>query len=344
MGKRDILKEWAQYLRTDSAKSLLAHHQISREKLLDTIQNRAIISGLLNMSGAEMWKDYEPCAEGLWEYYVDQVCFAWNYDVFVDRENPTREDRIKEIKAFLPLSDFLACKLGSIEDSAIQFECVQGCEQQEEVQGCLGEKIMRQLPQSLEWNDASLQLRLASNGELWEQEVVQPPRKNANGTITFNVAATEVVKPKYKVGDILYVRETWAKEYYSQLVRPENNSAPLNENAWRYIYRALNELPDGVKWKPSIHMPKEAARLFLQVTEVRAERLQDISAEDCIAEGIPCVAGQWADRQTVLRNEYAELWDSTVLDSELGKYGWAANPWVWVYGLKRLVVEKAEAV
>lgn len=129
------------------------------------------------------------------------------------------------------------------------------------------------------------------------------------------------IKLPYQRGDILYVRETWSDHYV-----PDENGRPNLE----YCYKA-----DGIdlqgeclpgetnRWYPSIHMPKEAARIWLKVTDVRVERLQDITIEDIQNEGISTIAG---DTLT----EWVLLWNSTVKKSEIGKYGWDANPYVWV--------------
>lgn len=84
-------------------------------------------------------------------------------------------------------------------------------------------------------------------------------------------------------------------------------------------------------WRPSIHMPREAARIWLKVTDVRVERLQEITPEQIIKEG---TTGFDAEHLEVLGEHYdipfATLWDSTIKKSDLDLYGWAANPWVWV--------------
>lgn len=126
-----------------------------------------------------------------------------------------------------------------------------------------------------------------------------------------------------RVGDVLYVRETWAKD------------------AGRYIYRA--NYPDTAKfymngpeirmvWRPSIHMPKEAARLFLRVTGVRCERLQDMTTEDCANDG-----GFEPEAVKVLGIAplFGTLWDSTVNKDAMARWGWEANPWVWVIEFER---------
>ncbi|GHU58811.1 hypothetical protein FACS189444_3080 [Spirochaetia bacterium] len=130
-------------------------------------------------------------------------------------------------------------------------------------------------------------------------------------------------------GDILWVRETWCKEYYSQIVEPENHPSPLNENAYRYRYRASNDLPDGMSWRPSIFMPREACRLYLKVTGSRMEHLQDITEEDAIAEGVDKQGSVDFLGEMVegFRGGFAALWDS--LNSKRG-HGWYKNPPVYV--------------
>lgn len=80
-------------------------------------------------------------------------------------------------------------------------------------------------------------------------------------------------------------------------------------------------------WKPSIHMPKVAARIFLKVNNVRVERLQDITEEGTVNEGIGRY-GKW-------KLKFEKLWDSTVNKKDIDKYGWNANPYVWVISFER---------
>ncbi|GHV42682.1 hypothetical protein FACS189490_12160 [Clostridia bacterium] len=87
-------------------------------------------------------------------------------------------------------------------------------------------------------------------------------------------------------------------------------------------YKADNRKDANIyTWKPSIFMPKEAARIFLEVTGVRAERLQDITLEDIKAEGI-------SDPEQL---NFPTLWNSTIKPKARAKHSWKANPWVWVY-------------
>ena len=104
-----------------------------------------------------------------------------------------------------------------------------------------------------------------------------------------------------------------------------------------YYYKADGELrPKGWRgtWHPSIHMPKEAARIWLKVTDVRVERLQEITSEQICREGVE------VEYPHVLNGEekryaFSRLWDSTIKKSDLDRYGWNASPWVWVIEFER---------
>jgi hypothetical protein len=150
-------------------------------------------------------------------------------------------------------------------------------------------------------------------------------------------AAPQPVRcPFGEPGDRLYVRETFLyvgpgsgsdlPSYREERANPENHKA---ENCW---YRASR--PDEtLVWTPSIHMPRWASRITLEVTGVRVEQLRHISDADCIAEGIGLNANTDGvpmtipEGETMPRAAYLSLWDS--LNAARG-YGWDANPWVWV--------------
>ena len=118
-------------------------------------------------------------------------------------------------------------------------------------------------------------------------------------------------------GDILYVRETWKE-------------AP--KGYYYYEDWQKDDIADVTKWKPSIHMPKEAARIWLKVTDVRVERLQEITEVQAQAEG--CNSGLLTGACTA-RGQFEDLWNSTVKKSDLDRYGWDASPWVWVIEFER---------
>ena len=126
-------------------------------------------------------------------------------------------------------------------------------------------------------------------------------------------------------GDVLWVRETWAA--WSRTY----GSFP------KVIYKA-DENPrniSDIEWRPSIHMPRDLARIFLRVTGVRAERLQKISGSDCVAEG--CDAEMLSEvGEEFTRGVFHGIWDSTIKKKDLPRCGWDANPWVWVYEFERI--------
>lgn len=166
--------------------------------------------------------------------------------------------------------------------------------------------------------------------------------------LTENIKDEELSKqwnPPYHTDDILYVRETWKK-------------AP--NGYYYYEDWQRNDIADVTKWKPSIHMPKEAARIWLKVTDVRVERLQEMKPVDVIKEGAypdcwdclntygesgsQCCYGteEQCSQCDEVMMEWEKLWTSTIKKSDLDKYGWDANPWVWVIEFEQC--EKPEGV
>ncbi len=146
----------------------------------------------------------------------------------------------------------------------------------------------------------------------------------------------QYIKPPYGYapGDILYIRETWKK-------------AP--NGYYYYEDWQRNDIADVTKWKPSIHMPKEAARIWLKVTDVRVERLQEITEDGAWQEGTDC----WDDAcyadngwhptfedpdsggNCDIIAGFRKLWNSTIKKSDLDRNGWDANPYVWVISFER---------
>jgi hypothetical protein len=121
-------------------------------------------------------------------------------------------------------------------------------------------------------------------------------------------------------GDRLWVRESFA---------------PLTKG---YAYRAdqIWNAPPADRWRPSIHMTRAASRITLEITDVRVERLQDISNADAIAEGI--ARGGPENPDDIERNEYRALWESIN-----GPGSWDANPWVWCLSFRRVDAELAQS-
>ena len=151
-------------------------------------------------------------------------------------------------------------------------------------------------------------------------------------------------------GDILYVLETWERFECWNCDGDERGNCPkepkksvLDKTCGCYMYRATDEISGDAKWHPSIHMPKEAARIFLRVTNVRVERLQDITVEDALAEGMDKyirLNGE-LDENSIITS-FIGIWNSTIKKSDLDRYGWNANPWVWVIEFERC--DKPEGV
>ena len=130
-------------------------------------------------------------------------------------------------------------------------------------------------------------------------------------------------QPAY-IGDLLYVKETWSEHYTAD-----------SDGELVYCYKA-----DGVdlkseclpgennRWWQSTYMPKEASRIFLRVTNVSVERLQEIKKTGVEVEGCSCLP------------HFIHVWNSTVKKSDLELYGWEANPWVWVIEFEKIEVTK----
>lgn len=156
------------------------------------------------------------------------------------------------------------------------------------------------------------------------------------------------IKPPYQPGDTLYVRETWQEccrnTIHSQIV---HNKYCFKASVDNPIYGCIDrECGQICNWKPSIHMPKEAARIWLKVTDVRVERLQDITDDQAKKEGIceewtmawwkPTYNDPDSGGYPCYRDTFAnDLWDSVVKTPDLDRYGWDANPWVWVIEFER---------
>lgn len=173
-------------------------------------------------------------------------------------------------------------------------------------------------------------------------------------------------KAPYQPGDIMYVRETW--QYLYEL----DGNEQIIEGTGKYYYAATDTIPfdtyvdasgvthERVPWHPSIHMPKEAARIWLKVTGVRMERLQEMKPVDVIKEGAypdcwdclntygesgsQCCYGteEECSQCDEVMMEWEKLWTSTIKKSDLDCYGWDANPYVWVIEFERC--EKPEGV
>ena len=223
---------------------------------------------------------------------------------------------------------------------------------------------------------------ILDGGKTQTRRIVKPqPKKmvvplSSNFLVRAGIFYGCKAKPAYRPGDILYVRETWTSEngafYYradfaSDFLDPcETLSGGYPEDcAYHPGCEGCARGPQRIRWRPSIHMPREAARIFLRVTGVRVERLQDsfnapitpilaVQAEgidigdtcrECLETYIcPCCVEALDDDGTTLgecgmldeiRGEFSDLWDSTIKKRDLPRLGWACNPWVWVIEFER---------
>lgn len=147
--------------------------------------------------------------------------------------------------------------------------------------------------------------------------------------------------PYGKPGEKLWVKETWrvedGKEY--TMTAPEWEGG---QNPAHIEYRVNDPHPENIKWRSSIHMPRWASRLTLEINVIRVEKLQDISEEDCIAEGMQKDGVLWkmidhnemyAEDMCWMRANLAfrEYWD--LLNA---KNGWLQNPWCWCISFKKV--------
>lgn len=165
--------------------------------------------------------------------------------------------------------------------------------------------------------------------------------------------------PPYHADDILYVRETWNHGYIESsdaecssehwfeetAIGTEGYLGAISGFAYKADFSEEDEMQIQLGWKPSIHMPKDAARIWLKVKDVRVERLQDISEEQAWSEGISSECKGCKDYRTNkcqdCANEhesyydFMSLWDKTINKADIDKYGCEANPYVWVIEFER---------
>lgn len=176
--------------------------------------------------------------------------------------------------------------------------------------------------------DGKLRWSYPSEGtwEFWGEEFKRPESFTEDD-------AGKLWTPPCHADDILYIRETWSKL--------------SGQETERFVYKATDSYPFGekyiakFKWHPSIHMPKEAARIFLKVTDVRVERLQDISEEGAEKEGVTATPLLEGGENLPALYWFSKIWNSTIAKQNLYKYGWNANPYVWVIRFKKISKEEA---
>ena len=172
----------------------------------------------------------------------------------------------------------------------------------------------------IEWKEDKYGKRLI---ELQNDVEGETHGRREDGTTWRKLLAYRELKPPHQVGDVLYVRETWAKDYFGNYVYMADYVGTTISPEW--------------KWKPSIHMPKEAARIFLRVTKIKPEQLQDITDKEARAEGVNPATN---NSGIAHRAMFMKIWDSTIPKKDLKKHGWNANPWVWVIEFEKIEKEK----
>jgi len=185
----------------------------------------------------------------------------------------------------------------------------------------------------IEWFENKYGKRL-----VYIQNDAPAPRRNPNGTTTHSLIAMEEIKKPYQIGDILYVRETWAIQSMSNSdKRIKFMYKVLGDKDLEIRYVSSSRYEELLKysykngWQPSLFMPKEAARIFLKITNIRAERLQDITEEQAKLEGayMPCYKCGTRELTSDSVTLFKVIWESTLKKDHLEMYNWKSNPWVW---------------
>ncbi len=199
------------------------------------------------------------------------------------------------------------------------------------------------------FNDEMVRAILRNDKSVTRRKVKPQPPKEAdgiyermdNGNFQMKVSPYDSVYdyeiiPPYQVGDYLYVQETWSEGKHNYLYRAD------------FSNDALEKLKNIMRWVSLKLMPRKAARIFLRVTDVRVERLQDITVEQAIKEGTPDVWFNFAHKMKLIdtlkgidlpNRNFIKIWNSTVKKSDLAQYGWDTNPWVWVIEFERVEAE-----
>lgn len=177
------------------------------------------------------------------------------------------------------------------------------------------------------------------------EAILNSPFHKENPDVEDKQIISKLCMPPYQPGDILYVRETWCK--YTK--RVGKGEACYLKEFYGYKASIANSEDANEPWKPSIYMPKEAARIWLKVTDVRVELLQEITEKQACMEGTdpwdeacyenngwhPTLSDPDSGGDPNMVDGFHKLWNSTIKKSDLDHYGWNANPWVWVIEFER---------
>ena len=192
-----------------------------------------------------------------------------------------------------------------------------------------GRKTRTSRPIKLKYNNTHFEFRTDKYGtefvEMQNNVEGETWGKNPDGSIWQNILGYTVPKHKYAIGDIMYVRETWCAAY---------DGEAYFYFADRQTKREQKQLLDyyDVRWHPSIHMPKEAARMFFRVTDVKVQNIADITEEDAVADGFQDEVMEPNFSRYLAKNVFGDFWED--------QYG-KDMPWMWVYYLKLISREEA---
>lgn len=178
------------------------------------------------------------------------------------------------------------------------------------------------------------------------ESILNSPYHKKHPEVEDRQIISKLCQPPYQPGDILYVRETfaWSPCWGCGLDTEPGGCSNETDKIYKekeygcYMYRAScedNEYPSADTWHPSIHMPKKAARIWLKVTDVRVERLQEITSQGAWKEGARCSCLYHVPDCAGNKTAFIEIWNSTIKKPDLDRYGWNANPWVWVIEFER---------
>lgn len=187
--------------------------------------------------------------------------------------------------------------------------------------------------------------------------VLNSPYHKAHPEIKDSMLLNKLCQSPFQVGDILYVRETWAVRtahrfdasanimfkaggQESILTFPNAGSDSVNRDEYDNFLRKWDK--EG-KWNPSIFMPKDAARIFLQVLDVKVQHLHDMTLDDFLAEGVALRPEAFNDPENAYHQAKRifaeEIWDKTLRKADREYYSWDANPWVWTIWFERIYPE-----
>ena len=178
------------------------------------------------------------------------------------------------------------------------------------------------------------------------ESILNSPYHKKHPEVEDRQIISKLCQQPYQPGDILYVRETfaWSPCWDCGLDTEPGGCSNETDKIYKekeygcYMYRAScedNEYPSADTWHPSIHMPKKAARIWLKVTDVRVERLQEITSQGAWKEGARCSCLYPVPDCAGNKTAFIEIWNSTIKKPDLDRYGWNANPWVWVIEFER---------